>query len=93
MVVVYGGALHNDLSPAPAAAGWSYAPAIDSYVRGRLIAIDLIVPEFIGDDATWRSLPWWPYYERSRLGDQTTLFRTGPRSFVLVFPLERGFGK
>lgn len=87
MVVIYGGALHNDLSPAPEAARWSYAPQLDAHVGGRFAAIDLVVPEFIGLDATWASLPWWPHYDKKRLGRKATLFRTAPQSFVLVFPV------
>jgi hypothetical protein len=86
IVVLYGGALHNDLSPPPEAARWSYAPALDARVHGRFAAIDLVVPEFIGLDETWARLPWWPYYDKARLGRKATLFRTGPQSFVLVFP-------
>lgn len=84
-VLVYGGMLHNDLAPAPDAAEWSYAPALSAHVQGRFVAIDLVVPEFIGDDDTWRALPWWPQYDRRTMGDQVTLFRTGDRSYVLVF--------
>jgi hypothetical protein len=86
IVLLYGGALHNDLSPLPESARWSYAPALDAHVGGRFAAIDLVVPEFIGLDATWARLPWWPYYDKGRLGRKATLFRTGPQSFVLVFP-------
>jgi hypothetical protein len=101
MVVLYGGALHNTLADAtagalpfaaPADAGgagesarWSYAPVVNDAVAGRFVAVDLIVPEFIGDDATWRALPWWPYYDARRLGSKTTLFRLGAKTFVLVF--------
>jgi hypothetical protein len=85
MVVIYGGALHNDLAPAPEKARWTYAPELDGYTRGRLVAVDLVVPEFIGDDETWRSLPWRAAYDPERLGAKTTLFRLGDRSFVLVF--------
>ena len=53
------------------------------------MAIDLVVPEFIVDDATWRTFPWVSRYDRARLGGKTTLFRTGPRSFVLVFAATR----
>ena len=88
--MIYGGMLHNDLSPSPAAAKWSYAPDLDAYVHGGLVAIDLVVPEFIGDDDTWRSLSWRPKYDKARLGAKTTLFRTGERSFVLVFPISPG---
>jgi hypothetical protein len=85
IVVVYGGALHNDLAPAPEKARWTYAPELDAYTRGRLVAVDLVVPEFIGDDETWRALPWRAAYDPDRLGAKTTLFRLGDRSFVLVF--------
>ncbi len=85
MVVVYGGLLHNDLAPRTETADWSYAPAVDEHVRGRFVAIDLIVPEFIRDDASWRSFVWWPHYDKAKLGTKATLFRTGERSFVLVF--------
>jgi hypothetical protein len=94
MVVVYGGALHNDLprpaGPSPEASPWSYAVPLDAAVSGRLVAIDLIVPEFIGDDTTWRSLPWRPHYDRRRLGAKVTLFRTGERSYTLVFAESSG---
>jgi hypothetical protein len=93
MVILYGGALHNAIDGAVTAnAGgettlrWSYAPAVDAEVLGRFVAVDLIVPEFIRDDAPWRALPWWPYYDRDRLGGKTTLFRLGEKTYVLVFP-------
>jgi hypothetical protein len=87
MVVVYGGALHNDLAPTGERARWSYAPDLDAYTHGRYVALDLVVPEFIGDDDVWRSLPWRAAYDAQRLGSKTTLFRVADRSFVLVFPL------
>jgi hypothetical protein len=89
MVIVYGGMLHNDLSPPADRAAWSYAPTLDARVDGRFVALDLVVPEYIGDDDTWRAFAWWPHYDRARLGGKTTLFRTGERSYVLVFPETR----
>jgi hypothetical protein len=88
-VVVYGGMLHNDLDPPPDRAKWSYATALDAKTGGKLVAIDLVVPEFIVDDATWRGFPWFSHYDRARLGAKTTLFRVGEKSFVLVFPETR----
>jgi hypothetical protein len=88
-VVVYGGMLHNDLTPTPERAKWTYAPALDTKAGGRFIAVDLVVPEFILDDDTWRSFPWYARYDRARLGGRTTLLRTGPKSYVLVFPETR----
>jgi len=85
-VVVYGGMLHNDLDPPPERTKWSYAPALDAETGGKLVAVDLVVPEFIVDEPTWRALPWFSRYDRARLGAKTTLFRLADRSFVLVFP-------
>lgn len=84
-VIVYSGMLHNDLTPAPERAAWSYAPALDAHVGGRLVSIDLVVPEFITDDATWSSLPWVRRYDRARLGGKPTLIKTAERSYVLLF--------
>ena len=95
MVVLYGGMIHNDLAPRPEAASWSYAPELARHaheVGGRFVAVSLVVPEFIGDDETWRALPWWSHYDRSRLGRRATLFRTGEASYVLVFPETRPKG-
>jgi hypothetical protein len=86
IVALYGGALHNDLDPPPESARWSYAPELAAHVGGRFAAIDLVVPEFIGLDAIWARLAWWPHYDRGRMGRKATLFRTGPQSFVLIFP-------
>jgi hypothetical protein len=86
MVVLYGGMLHNDLAPRDdRSARWSYAPELASHVGGRFVAVDLVVPEFIGDDESWRAFAWWPHYDRLRLGGKVTLFRTGEKSYVLVF--------
>jgi hypothetical protein len=87
-VVLYGGMLHNDLEPAPEQRAWSYAPALDARTGGKLVAVDLVVPEFIGEDATWKALPWVASYERARpqLGKRTTVYRAGERSYVVVFP-------
>ena len=52
---------------------------------GKLVSIDLVVPEFIGDDATWKSLPWVSSYDRAKLGSRVTLIKSGDRSYVLVF--------
>jgi hypothetical protein len=84
-VLVYGGMLHDDLDPPPERAKWSYAPALEAKTGGKLVAVDLVVPEFIVDDATWRAFPWFARYDRARLGAKTTLFRVADRSFVLVF--------
>ena len=82
VVVLYGGALHNDLPP-PRGGGlhepqWSYAEELDAATGGRFVAVDLIVPEFIGDDAVWRAFPWWRGYERGVRPRRRVLRRRRP---------------
>jgi hypothetical protein len=89
IVVIYGGLLHNDLAPPPERAQWSYAVALDAELHGRFVALDLVVPEFVTADASWQSLPWYASYDRPAMGSMATLFRTGERSFVLIFPETR----
>jgi hypothetical protein len=97
MVVLYGGALHNRLSPRGGpedAARWSYAPEVSAHVHGRFVALDLIVPEFVGEGDTWRALPFWPLYESARRGaklpkkpyEKTTVFGNVMGKDILVFP-------
>jgi hypothetical protein len=86
MVVAYVGAMHNDLSPRAGRERFSYGPALARATEGRYVELDVFVPEFIRDADTWRAMPWFSHFDRTRRHEQTTLFLTGPRSFVLIFP-------
>ncbi len=86
IVVVYGGAIHNDATPSPERADWSFGPRFEERTGGRYVELDLIVPEFIKDTDTWRALPWYSHYDATRDGASAVLFRPAPHSFVLIFP-------
>jgi hypothetical protein len=86
IVVVYGGAIHNDVSPSAERADWSFGPRFEQRTGGRYVELDLIVPEFIKDTDTWRALPWYSHYDVARDGASAVLFRPLPHSFVLIFP-------
>lgn len=103
MVILYGGAIHNDLTPPPGFERWSYATKLEPRVGGQLVAIDLIVPEFVeGQDADASKsaadplglLAFWPVYreasKRPGAASKAMLLRTGTKSFVLVFPRHDG---
>ncbi len=85
-VVLYGGALHNDIPAVQGREKWTFGPALDKATGGRYVALDLIVPEFIKDSDSWRALPWYPYYDLAKLGKVAVLYKTGPRAFTLIFP-------
>jgi hypothetical protein len=85
LVLVYGGALHNDLVPAPALADYSFGPAIDRLTGGAYREIDLYVPALVDALPALKAEPWYPIWLASRRPGTTLLIRRGPRSAVLVF--------
>lgn len=89
MVVLYGGALHNDVSPKPEKAAWSFGPELARMTNGRYVELDLFVPESIQDTDSWRSLPWFGHYDKVAHAGKAVLFKTGPSSFALIFPKTR----
>lgn len=85
-IVMYGGALHNDLLPAKGREGWSFGPGLFEATHGKYEEIDLILPEAIKETDAWRAQPFFTAYNRDTMGEQTVLFRTGAHSWALVFP-------
>jgi hypothetical protein len=86
IVATYGGAMHNDLTPPPERAAWSFGPELSARAKGRYVEVDLFVPEFIQDTESWKKLAWYPHFDRGLHPDKTTLFNPRPGSYVLIFP-------
>jgi hypothetical protein len=86
IVLAYGGALHNDVTPQASRAAWSYGPELSAFTRGRYLELDLIVREFIKDNAVWRALPWYEHFTPQLYPDASVVMRWGPQSYVLFFP-------
>ncbi len=91
LVLVYGGALHNDLQPNPALAKYSFGPAIDAFTHGAYREVDLYVPELVAALPALRAEPWYPIWRRARpKPGQVVLIRGQPRSAILVWgPAQR----
>ena len=85
-IVLYGGALHNDLAPRPGREAWSYGPRLTKRVDGRYVEIDLVVPEFVKPTPVWQALPWYAPFEALPTGTETILYQPSPSSYVLIFP-------
>jgi hypothetical protein len=85
-VVLYGGALHNDIEPRPERETWSYGPRLARRVEGRYVEIDLVVPEFVKPTPTWQGLPWYASFEALAPGPETILYQPSASSYVLIFP-------
>lgn len=85
-VMVYGGAIHNDLYPQKELAPYTFGQSLTKTFPGEYLEIDLYVPEFVESDAAQRSQPWFPLYKKAQKPGQVVVIRRGPASFVLLFP-------
>jgi hypothetical protein len=89
-IAIYGGLVHNDVTPSPGHESWSFGPRLSEHANGSYVEIDLIVPELVRSEPPWTALPWFAHYDPARSGSDALLYRTGPRSFVLIFPRTAG---
>jgi hypothetical protein len=85
LVLVYGGALHNDLAPNPEVAKYSFGPATDALTHGDYREVDLFVPELVDTYPALRAERWYPIWRKTRAAAGTTLIRRQARSAVLLF--------
>jgi len=89
LILVYGGALHNDLQPAPALAAYSFGPAVDALTGGGYREVDLYAPELVDALPALRGEPWYPVWKAAAQPGATVLIRRSPRSAILLFPRQR----
>jgi hypothetical protein len=87
-VVIYGGAVHNDVDPKADLASFSFAYELDTAADGRYVELDLFVPELIAGEE-WKEEPWYPYFQRHASAKETLLIETSSQSYALFFPRPR----
>jgi len=85
-IVIYGGALHNDLYPRPELATFTFGRDIRRAIGKGYVEIDLYVPEYIVGDKGITSEAWYHRYLKLRKPGQATLVTRGPGSYIIVFP-------
>jgi hypothetical protein len=86
LVVAYGGAMHNDLVPRPGREDFSFGPELARATSERYVELDLVVPEQIKDNETWRALPWYSLYASGQAETDAYLLSWAPHAYALVFP-------
>ncbi len=86
MVLVYGGALHNDVYPSKDFETFSFARQVNKMVKGKYLEVDLYVPEFIEDDKSVTAEAWYPIWEKQAQPGKPTLVRRSASSYIIVFP-------
>lgn len=85
-VVVYGGALHNDLYPAPGDAPYAFGRALLAKTKGQYLEVDLFVPEYILGDERMAAEPWFAAFRAGIKAGDALLIRRSQRSYIIVFP-------
>lgn len=84
-VIVYGGALHNDLYPNWPLDQLSYAAPLSRELGGHVLEIDLVVPEVIAPMSMVRYEPWFPLIGLTS-PTRTIVWQRGPDSYVVILP-------
>jgi hypothetical protein len=84
IVMVYGGALHNDLYPGAALAKYSFGPAVFALTGGAYREVDLYVPEMIDATPAVRAERWRLAWTRAGGGRQASVIRRSTHSAILV---------
>jgi hypothetical protein len=86
LVVAYGGAMHNDLTPRQDREDFSFGPELSRATGGQYVELDLVIPEQIKDTEAWRALPWYAHYSREKAGTDAYLYSWAPHAYALFFP-------
>ena len=85
LIVVYGGALHNDLFPDPTLAKYTFGRAVHAATRGAYREIDLYVPEMVDSTPTLKAEPWYRAWQKAGAGASDVIIQRNPRSSIVVF--------
>jgi hypothetical protein len=85
LIVVFGGALHNDLYPFDSTKQWSYARSVDQATSGRFVEVDLYLPELIEGQALYEAEDWYPLVAKAPPG-KVLLVERAPHSWLAILP-------
>ncbi len=85
LLLLYGGALHNDVAPLAAWAPYSFGPTLVAATGGRYTEVDLLVPEYVeGDEDLRKEATFAPAMAAAKKG-KTVLLHPRPDVYLLLF--------
>ena len=87
-VIIYGGALHNDLYPRHPFEELSYARGLARELGDGVLELDLVVPEVVAPLASVRTEAWFPLLGLAS-PDRVVVWERGPESYVVMLPAQR----
>lgn len=85
IVLVYGGALHNDLYPYKTTRQWSYALGVDHATGGKFVELDLYAPEQVEANPMYEGESWYPLLAKTAI-DHVVLVERAPHSYLALLP-------
>jgi len=85
-LVLFGGALHNDLHPAKGDEAYAFGRALSEASDGGYAELDLLVPEFVSDDPELLPQPWFQDALALAAKGKVVLVTPSPGTWRLVFP-------
>ncbi|MBN2527474.1 MAG: hypothetical protein JXR76_13860 [Deltaproteobacteria bacterium] len=83
-VLLYGGAIHNDLQFDDIWKECTFGPRLQQLVP-KYIAVDLFVPEFIKNNSLIQTQTWYGLFEKHVSADHVVLIEKAPNSFIIIF--------
>jgi hypothetical protein len=86
LVLVYGGALHNDLYPTRGLGPYAFGPAIFALTQGDYREVDLYVPELVERLEALRAESWFAAWRELGKPGETVVIPRSARSTIVVFP-------
>ncbi|MFZ5442602.1 MAG: hypothetical protein ACOZQL_21515 [Myxococcota bacterium] len=88
LLLLYGGALHNDVVPLPDWEPYSFGPALRRET-GAYLELDLLVPEYVEKDEDLLREPWFPAALALAKRGKTVLVTPHAGTKLLVFPFAK----
>jgi len=87
-VIVYGGALHNDLYPRWPLDSLTYAAPLEARLgEGRVLELDLVVPEVVASIMAVRMEPWFPLLGLAS-PTRVIVWKRAAHSYVVILPAQ-----
>lgn len=85
LLLLYGGALHNDLEPLPEWRAFSFGPELARETKGSFVELDLLVPEYVEGDEDLLEEPWFKGALSLSAAGKTVLINPHPNVYLLMF--------
>jgi hypothetical protein len=85
LLLLYGGALHNDLEPLPEWRDYSFGPRLRRETDGHTVELDLLVPEYVDTDEDLLKESWFQGALALSKAGKTVLVNPHPDVYLLLF--------